>query len=315
MHYSISSRSITAPLELDIGTSTSNSEDRSSRCAGDGGLRKECNSLAGELKNKLKHNGLLGSTLLLVEDNNAKRMSPSEHVPKIGGSDTPKSLSPTSAKKPRTKTLLDFKFLPKVQGKADSASPTQSFADVNNRAKKCTSIKPTSEPGDSPNVFCPITGCSNRGGRGSRRAGISKHPMGKHPLDLVGSSPNYASVCKMLQTLDRRVCVICNRFTIFCTAQGFCDKCDEKRPAGTKIIKDPTENKIEKSKAELIQIQNTKFTLRRTVPKKLRTLSSDLLTDIAMGMADATKESDAWRVLRRYLMVKAVLIQGWRKSS
>ena len=36
------------------------------------------------------------------------------------------------------------------------------------------------------------------------------------------------------------------------------------------------------------------------------------MTDIALGMADATKESEARRALRRYLMVKAVLIQPVR---
>ena len=63
---------------------------------------------------------------------------------------------------------------------------------------------------------------------------------------------------------------------------------------------------------ELKSIQKTKFTLRRTVPKKLSTLWSDLLTDIALGMADATKESEAWRALKKYLMLKAVLIQPLR---
>ena len=52
--------------------------------------------------------------------------------------------------------------------------------------------------------------------------------------------------------------------------------------------------------------------LRRTVPRKLYTLWSDLLTDIALGLADATKESEARRALKRYLMVKAVLIQPVR---
>ena len=63
---------------------------------------------------------------------------------------------------------------------------------------------------------------------------------------------------------------------------------------------------------EFQSIQKKKFMLRRTVPRKLCTLWSDLLTDIALGMSDATKESEAWKVLRRYLMLKAVLIQPVR---
>ena len=39
---------------------------------------------------------------------------------------------------------------------------------------------------------------------------------------------------------------------------------------------------------------------------------SDLLGDIALGMANATKEIEAWGTLKRYLMVKAVLIQPVR---
>ena len=61
-----------------------------------------------------------------------------------------------------------------------------------------------------------------------------------------------------------------------------------------------------------MSIQKTKFMLRRWVPRKLCTLWSDLLTDIALGMADASKESEALRALKRYLMVKAVLIQPVR---
>ena len=62
----------------------------------------------------------------------------------------------------------------------------------------------------------------------------------------------------------------------------------------------------------MITIQKTNFRLRRVVPRKLYTLWSDLLTDIALGMADATKESEARKALKRYLMVKAVLVQPVR---
>ena len=62
----------------------------------------------------------------------------------------------------------------------------------------------------------------------------------------------------------------------------------------------------------LMNVQKTKFTLRRAIPRKLRTLWSDLFTDIALSMADATKESEARKVLKRYLMLKAVLIKPVR---
>ena len=48
------------------------------------------------------------------------------------------------------------------------------------------------------------------------------------------------------------------------------------------------------------------------MPRKLNTLWSDIMTDIALGMADATTESEAWLALKRYLMAKAVLIKPIR---
>ena len=62
----------------------------------------------------------------------------------------------------------------------------------------------------------------------------------------------------------------------------------------------------------MVSVQKTNFRLRRVVPRKLYTLWSDLLTDIALGMADATKESEVRKALKRYLMLKAVLIQPVR---
>ena len=95
--------------------------------------------------------------------------------------------------------------------------------------------------------------------------------------------------------------------------KGFCKKCDKSRSVATTIAEDLMEDQKEKYMKEFKSIQKTKFMLRRTVPRKLCTLwSADLLTNIALGMADATKESEAWRVLRRYLMLKAVLIQPVR---
>ena len=76
-------------------------------------------------------------------------------------------------------------------------------------------------------------------------------------------------------------------------------------------MKDLTRDQREKSILEITSIQKTSFLLRRTIPRKLYTLWSDLLTDIALGMADATKESEARRAMR-YLMLKAVLVQPVR---
>ena len=75
---------------------------------------------------------------------------------------------------------------------------------------------------------------------------------------------------------------------------------------------DFTTSQREESTAEFMIIQETKFTLRRAVPRKLRTLWADIFTDISLGMADATKESEARKALKRYLMLKAVLIKPVR---
>ena len=136
--------------------------------------------------------------------------------------------------------------------------------------------------------------------------------MGQHSGDLARNSHNFTLVSDLLETLGRKICITCNRITLRCTAEGFCDKCDEKRPVASKIVMDLTESQRHKSTEELKAIQKTKLRLRRTITRKLCTLWSDIMTDIALGMADASKESEPRRALRRYLMVKAVLIQPMR---
>ena len=136
--------------------------------------------------------------------------------------------------------------------------------------------------------------------------------MSKHPGDLAWGGSNFQLICKLFEFLDRKVCVICNRITIRCTEKGLCDKCDEKKPAPGSIIRDLTPSQREKSTLELKEIQKTKFRLRRVVPRKLCTLWSDLVTDVALRMVDAKKKSEARKALRRYLMLKAVLIQPSR---
>ena len=91
-----------------------------------------------------------------------------------------------------------------------------------------------------------------------------------------------------------------------------CFKCDKKRFVACSIACDFTGDQIEKLKLEVMSIQKTNFLFRRTVPRKLYRLWSDLLTDIALGMVDAKNKSEAWAALKRFLMVKAVLIQPVR---
>ena len=162
-------------------------------------------------------------------------------------------------------------------------------------------------------VLCPVLGCGNRGGKGFRRDGISKHLMGrKHFADLEKNSANYKSISEFLKSINRNICITCNRITMCYTAERLCEKCDKKRPAPSKLTQDMTTTRRQESDVELASIQEMKFTLRRVIPKKLCTLWSDILTDIALGMADATKESEARNALKRYLMLKAVLIKPVR---
>ena len=85
-----------------------------------------------------------------------------------------------------------------------------------------------------------------------------------------------------------------------------------KRPEATKIVNDLTALQRKESTADFLRIQEMKFVLRPSVPRKLCTLWSDILTDIALAMTDATTESEARKALRRYLMLKAVLIKPER---
>ena len=75
--------------------------------------------------------------------------------------------------------------------------------------------------------------------------------MGQHPKDLERSSVNFSLVDNFLQSLGRKVCVICNRVTIRCTGDGFCDKCDRKRPMAGRIVRDLTRKQREKSTAAM----------------------------------------------------------------
>ena len=128
----------------------------------------------------------------------------------------------------------------------------------------------------SRNLLCAIPSCGNWGGRGFRRSGISKHVMGQHPTDLKRTSPNYLVVTKFWKPLDSKICVACNKITMRYTANGCCDKCDKKRPAAGKLTMDLTAIKRESSRVELMSIQETKFSLRAAIPRKLCTLWSDL---------------------------------------
>ena len=119
-------------------------------------------------------------------------------------------------------------------------------------------------------------------------------------------------ICKLLDSLDKKICINCSKIVKQCTEKGLCVNCDEKTPIAGKITRNLTAKQRENSTAELISIQETTFLLRRAVPRKLYTLWSDILTDIALGMADATNESDARKALKRYLKLKSVLIKPVR---
>ena len=93
--------------------------------------------------------------------------------------------------------------------------------------------------------------------------------MGQHSGDLTRSGQNYSLVSKLLKTLDRKICVNCNRITMRCTEKGFCDKCDEMRPLASKIIMDLTRCQRDESTEDLKSIQKTKFGLRRITPRNL----------------------------------------------
>ena len=131
------------------------------------------------------------------------------------------------------------------------------------------------------------------GGKEFRRNGISKHLIGQHQADLEKTSLNNGLICDLLKSLDKKICSGCRTITKRFTALGLCNKCDKSRPSASKVILDLTTSQREESTARLMNIQETKFTLRRAVPRKLRTVCSDLFTDIALSMADATKESQA----------------------
>ena len=119
------------------------------------------------------------------------------------------------------------------------------------------------KPIDVRNIFCPIPGCGNWGGRGFRRSRISKHLIGPHSADLVKDSPNYLMISKFLEAQDGIICVACKRIFMRCTDKGFCSSFDKSRPVAIQITRDLTEIQRAKPFEELKSIQNTKFMLRQ----------------------------------------------------
>ena len=77
---------------------------------------------------------------------------------------------------------------------------------------------------DPRNVFCPVSGCRNYGGKGFRRGGISKHIESQHANSLKKTSADFTSVSEMLKSFDKKICVICSKISKRCTQKGLCDK-------------------------------------------------------------------------------------------
>ena len=220
---------------------------------------------------------------------------------------------PKETRKSRTGNLHDY--WKRIESSCIKGDISAKFTNLSSAKITDPGVRPkcnSNAPLDSRNILCPVPGCKNQGGKGFRRNGIGNHIMGQHPDALTKTSKDYDLICKVLRPYDKKICAGCNKITKRYTAEGFCDKCDEKKPIASKVAEDLTVDQREKSTTEFLKIQETKFVLRRTVPRKLYTLWSDIVTDIALGMSDATRESEARRALKRYLMLKAVLIKPIR---
>ena len=82
----------------------------------------------------------------------------------------------------------------------------------------------------------PAAGIVGEGDIGETREteSISTSRINIQPI-LKGIVLTIMLVSKLLKSLDRKVCVVCDQITKRCTDKGFCDKCDEKRPLASKI--------------------------------------------------------------------------------
>ena len=110
-----------------------------------------------------------------------------------------------STKKPKTNTLLDFfDHMPKNPGECVNiltGNPTKQ----NDMKTRGLTKSVTKKQIDCRNVWCPIPGCGNWGGKGFRRTGISKHLMDQHSSDLLRTSLNFALVKNLVELLNRIV--------------------------------------------------------------------------------------------------------------
>ena len=80
------------------------------------------------------------------------------------------------------------------------------------------------------------------GAKGFIRSGITKHLMGQHSGDLVRTSPNFALVSKLVESLDRKVFIVCSRIMMCYMAKEFCRKCDKKQTPPSIIVSYITES-------------------------------------------------------------------------
>ena len=166
-----------------------------------------------------------------TEDFEMEKRNVAEELPFIAAN--PKELAAPSSKKLKTGTLLNFaRVIPRLPRNPQAVPPkdgqdNNATQDISHKADVSSTspqkkISPTkkgcSKLGnhkelDRRNVLCPVPGCKNFNGRGFRRKGISDHLMGQHFFDLKKTSPNYSAVYELLKTLDRNICVTCQRIS------------------------------------------------------------------------------------------------------
>ena len=173
-------------------------------------------------------------------------------------------------KKKKTGKILDFVTLnSKAPKRGKNATFKNKVEFAGDKKTKAVAKQEINDQIDCRNVRCPVPGCGNRKGKGFRRSGITEHLTGQHPADLQKTSVNNQLICDFLKSLNRKICASCMKITNRFTELGLCNKCDEKRPAASKVIMDLTTFQRKESTARLMIIQGTKFTLRNAVPRKL----------------------------------------------
>ena len=177
-------------MDADFGATMdwemANTEDKFVESLSYGGLSNENTNSTCHLKSQ-NDEKLTVEDMDMDEPNEAEDGLNNEHGARGEAASADEELSKkkmtVSTEKRKTGTMLDFVTLnPKASQRGNRAWVTNRKEAPRVRKAGVETTDVIKDRIDWRNVHCPIPGCGNRGGKGFRRNGITKHLSGQHSV-------------------------------------------------------------------------------------------------------------------------------------